>query len=266
MFLRWLFPFAFLFSPLAQAFVPPTYYMAEKVAKHRSSLETAIVQIQLQRPILGAEKGQANVVWQGNLFYNSARTIVAKDSKRWPLLQLLLEPDARKVLASWRAFGLPVNREEDLVVRRSKQELKASPEAEPPFYRREEGLSLRRFGSRLVYQITNTNSSNKLMLEKESFDPLSMVAQCPDGTISAMLDGGKGSCSVEFHYETNSSMNIPSSAVLKVGDQDVLVMKISRVIVNPSEKLIRDLVKPIQQETLEQTDELAAAFYTHFLR
>ena len=107
--------------------------------------------------------------------------------------------------------------------------------------------------------------NRKLLVEKDSFNPLSLSGACPDGFGGSFLGGSNDSCALEFRHEANSTMQIPTSVALRVGDREVLVMKVNRVILNPSEKLIKDLVKP-NQESAEKAEEPAAAFYSRFLR
>lgn len=254
-------------AELARASVPPSYYIAERIAKRKAAaeLQTAILQIELLKPGNGQEGASGAKLWQGNIFYNAARSPSALTPGHWPLVALLLEPDTNKLMGNLRSFGIPMNREEDLVNKRARADAKANPEAEIVFYKKEETLSVKRWeAERLAWQIAKADASQKFLVEKDSFNPLALIGPCPDGLGSSFL-GGNEACALRFQNDVNGTLQIPSSVTLRVGDRDVLIMKINRVILNPSEKVVKDLVKN-NQETVEKAEEPAPAFYSQFLR
>lgn len=252
-----------LSAAVAEAAIPPSYFIAEKIAKRKASLETAIVQVELIQPGSAAEKIPGSRLWQGNIFYDASRKNLSKDPSQWPLLAILLEPDPAKLMLSLKSFGVPMSREEDLVNKRARADARANPEADIVFYKHEDSLSVRRWNDRLAWQIAGANS--KFLVEKDSFNPLMLSGPCPEGFGSSFFGGGNEPCTIEFRHEANSTMQIPTAVTLKVGDRDVLVMRVNRVILNPGEKLVKDLVKP-NQESVDKAEAPTAAFYSRFLR
>ena len=265
----WLLAFTYFFTATPGfALVPPSYYWAERISKKRAGLETAILQYELFEQAGTPEKPVLNKISQGNYHFVPGRGQAGKDSKSWPLPATLLEPDASRLMANLRGFGLPMNREEDLVNKRPKNETSRSNNPNPDFifYKREDSLSVKRWGERLAWQISNTGKTHRLLVEKDSFVVLSLQGPCPESFQSLAASGSSGECSLEFRNEVNSSMQVPSSISLKVDSREVMVMRVNRVILNPPDKLVRDLVKNNPIESSEASSELAKNFIAAFLR
>jgi hypothetical protein len=258
----------FLISLPCFALVPPSYYWADRISKKRAGLETAILQYELFEQAGTPEKPLLNKLTNGNFFYVSARSVAPKDNKVWPLPALLLEPEATRLMASLRAFGLPMNREEDLVNRRPKNNTSRSNNPNPDFifYKREDSLSVKRWGDRLAWQITDVNRSRRLLVEKDSFTILALQAPCPEAFKASAVGNNGPICSLEFRYEVNSSMQVPSSVSLKIDSRELMVLKINRVLLNPAEKLVRELTKATPNDTSDANAAFAKNFTSAFLQ
>lgn len=255
------------FASDALAYVPPSYFMADRLAKRRSGLESAVVQFEIFKPAADKDKAPATFLWKGSLVYFSGKAGGKLSPGTWPVLETILDPEGNRVLAAWKSFGLPVNREEELVIRRGR----ASKEGDDDgaFYRRENSLSIRRYENKIAWQLSDADQKKRLLIEKDSFDPVAMIGPCPAELTSTFLGAAREAqeCALEFRYEGGggNALQTPATVWLKINGHEFAYMKINRIQMNAPEKVLREAMKTNQSETLADADEAVRAFYRTFL-
>lgn len=252
------------------AAVPPSFYLAEKLAKRRGGLEGAIVQYEIFKPAAEKDKGPATFLWRGTFVYVPGRVSPERSTKvsYWPLAELLLEPDSGRLLNSWKNFGLPVAREEELVIKRGRGEKHPASEEENSFYRRENSLAVKRYENKIAWQIAEAAGKKRLLIEKDSFDLVAMVGPCPTDLAAVFVGSAKESpeCTLEFRYGNNeNALQTPASVWLKIGGHDFAFLRINRIVSNPGDKPLKEALKANSAETLATADEAAKAFVQAFL-
>jgi hypothetical protein len=105
-----------------------------------------------------------------------------------------------------------------------------------------------------------------LLVEKDSFTILALQAPCPEAFKASAVGNNEPICSLEFRYEVNSSMQVPSSVSLKIDSRELMVLKINRVLLNPAEKLVRELTKATPNDTSDANAAFAKTFTSAFLQ
>lgn len=257
----------FLFCvDFAQAYVPPSHFIVDRIAKKKTAADSSLLIFDILKPSGDPEKLPPALLWTGVYWYPGAK---AEKNSAWPLAALLLEHDPVRLMEALKAFGIPVKREEELVIKRSRAEMaKNNPETELPFYKREESLSVKRLGKRLAWQVSSEDQKKRLLVEKDSSDPVVLAAPCPETLIKSFLgiigQTKAAECSLEFRYENAGGGN-PTQVLLKTDGRDFAILRIKRITVNPAERATKDLRRGINGDSLESADETVKIFTTHFL-
>lgn len=257
---------AFLFcADFVQAYVPPSHFIVDRMAKKKAAGDSSLLIFDLLKPSGDPEKLPPSLLWTGVYWYPGAK---AEKNSAWPLAALLLENDPVRLHEALKAFGIPVKREEELVIKRSRAEMaKNNPETDLPFYKREEILSVKRLGKRLAWQVSSEDQKKRLLVEKDSSDPVVLAAPCPEALVKTFLGIGQAKaaeCSLEFRYENAGGGN-PTQVLLKIDGRDFAILRIKRITANPPERATKELRRGINGDSLDNADETVKIFTTHFL-
>lgn len=177
-----------LFFPgLAEAYLPPAFYVYGSISEPRAKVPLPSVQISVSRP---SGSGTEEVL--GSLTVANWRSVEGG----WPALSLLFSGDSDQLIQSVVAFGIPVAKETDLL-RAGKDQVSAMKEPPRPFYKSDKRMRLKRY--RQSYAWVHKENAKSIWIEKDTFLPLKIQGPCPGAvTDLSWVKSGENVCELEF--------------------------------------------------------------------
>ena len=166
---------ALLLCNSAHAYMPPAFFLYEKLAEVRNSpVQAAAFQLSIYRMRAGGTEEPLGEITQN---------LGASNDNEWPSLTLLISNDQAELVAAVQKFGLKVLDEQDLLIT-TKEKLEAMKQPPRRFYRKDPNVYLRRLSQVIAWvhasTTPNNSASKSFWMEKENFLPLKVEAPCPE--------------------------------------------------------------------------------------
>ncbi len=230
-----------LFTTSAYAYVPPSFFLAEKITSGRDEVTNLLAQIEVYHAAPSAKEADEQL-WQQ---YVQLPSTFSSDSAPWPGLSILAESDKDRLVTALKKFGLPVTSEEALARYRSDQ-LHTMKETPRPFYNVDPNMSLRRNGKQLAWVLTSTDGTRSLWVEKNTFFPIFLRGPCPK-SVEEISWAKSGDEPCELHFESISGIKTSAvkrtAAVLKKNGQPLIKFVIKKTINNPPAQAMKDALE-----------------------
>jgi hypothetical protein len=214
--------FLLLQSSPAVAYIPPAFFVYEKVAEQRNKVPTPTLTLSISRPLqANTEEVLGSVVVPVGV--NGPET----PDQAWPGLTLIFSPEAQRIVGAIEAFGIPVSKETDLL-RAPKEQLSAQREPPKSYYRPDERMALRRL--RKSVAVVHREGERSIWLEKDSFLPLKIVGPCPESILALeWVKGDSKICELEYRNIFSLRRGQQNGKILIWrGDQPVLFISVER--------------------------------------
>ncbi len=208
-------------SNTAQAYLPPAFYIYSHIAEERNKAPLPHLTITASKP-MGA--GTEEVIGTFSL------SPWQKEKESWPSLSLLLQSDPEELIQSVAAFGIPVQKENELL-RASKEQVTAMKEPPKPFYKVDKRMGLKRF--RQTYAWVHKEGNKSIWIEKDTFFPLKIEAPCPTAVVELpWAKPGPNNCEVDFRNILSLRRGSPQNSKVTVwkDGSPVLYFTIDRVL------------------------------------
>ena len=198
--------------------------MLKKMSNERPTKHGALVYAAVYKPA-ETDKSSDILLSEETLFFNSEASL---QEGEWPSLSLLLEANGERLIHAMRSFGLRIPEEKDLLRFRHDQVI-SMREIPSPFYQQEKGVALHRFRKNsYVWACEDASQKTALWIEKDSFVPALLRAQCPESL------GNTSSCSIEFQNAWNLPEAKSARMIIRKDDKLAYIVRIEHVIINPT--------------------------------
>lgn len=182
-----LFSLALFVPNFAHAYLPPAFYIYTHIAEERSKAPLPHLVVTASKPM---SAGTEEVI--GTFLISPWQ----KEKDAWPSLSLLLQSDPEELIQSVISFGIPVQKEQELL-RANKEQISAMKEPPKPFYRTDKRMSLKRL--RQAYAWVHKENNKAVWIEKDTFFPLKIEAPCPEEVVElSWAKPGPNLCEVDF--------------------------------------------------------------------
>ncbi len=256
---------SFFYFSSAHAFVVPSFYALQRIAERKGEIKSSIIEFRVIRPVEG-KKQKPEVLWTGKLIYPPPKASAVWFEQRIPLIPLYVEPEAKSLVQFFQKSGFAVTKEEDLLLW-SPEEMKKSDAAPFPFYKLNSNASISRHRGRIALEYKNDETGKRLLVEKDSFYPLAISTKCPESMLSlAYGTSDNDICSIDFEYRSGKlPFSTPQTAYISINDRKIAVLRIDKIVADPSPKQIAKVQKQINSTNLEKSDDIVAALYKFIL-
>ncbi len=183
-----------LFFPIhAQAYLPPAFFIYERIAEQKAKTIVSGIALTVARP---QTAGTEEIL--GTLSLSEWKP----ESGGWPALSLIFQNDAGSLIDAVTAFGISVPKETELL-RVEKEKLTAMKDPPHPFYRADKTMSLKRARQTYAWVHSRAETGRSVWVEKDSFLPLKILAPCPAAVASlGWAKSGENKCELEFRNLT----------------------------------------------------------------
>ena len=227
-------------SSFALAYVPPSFFLAEKITSGREEISNLLAQVEVYHAAPSAKESD-ELLWEQNV---QLPANFSSDSP-WPGLSILAESDTDRLIAALKKFGLPMTSEEALARYRGDQ-LRSMKETPRPFYNVDPNMSLRRNGKQLAWVLTSQDGSRSLWVEKNTFFPIFLRGPCPKSVEEiSWAKGGDEPC--ELHFESISGIKTSAvkrtAAILEKNNQPLIKFVIKKTVNNPSAQAVKEAME-----------------------
>ncbi len=180
---------AFLAASPAQAYLPPAFFVYQKIGEQKT-----------KTPIVGAALTVSRPQAAGTEEILGTLTIPEWGPAQgaWPGLSLIFHPDGDAVVRAVTAFGLTVLPEADLM-KVEKSRLAGMKEPPDPFYKPDPNMALQRTRQTYAWVNQNKDTGQSVWVEKDSFLPRKIAAPFPS-QVSALpwAKAGDNKCELEY--------------------------------------------------------------------
>jgi hypothetical protein len=206
---------------LAWAYLPPAFFVYSHIAEQRAKSTLPFLVITVSKPMgSGTEEVIGTFLlppWQ-------------KEKGAWPSLSLLLQGDSEELMQSVSNFGIPVQKEADLL-RANKEQVSAMKEPPKPFYRTDKRMGLKRF--RQTYSWVHKEAERSIWIEKDSFFPLKIEGPCPNEVAElSWAKAGENKCELDFRNILSLRRGTPQNSRITLwkDGQQVLFFTVDRML------------------------------------
>jgi hypothetical protein len=208
-------------NSMAQAYLPPAFFIYSHIAEERAKAPLPHLIITASKP-MGA--GTEEVIG------TFALSPWQKEKEAWPSLSLLLQSDPDELIQSVAAFGIPVQKENELL-RATKEQVAAMKEPPKPFYKIDKRMGLKRF--RQTYAWVHKDGNKSIWIEKDTFFPLKIEAPCPAEALDLpWAKPGPNNCEVDYRNILSLRRGTPqnSKVTLWKDGNPILYFTVDRVL------------------------------------
>jgi hypothetical protein len=221
MFSRILFLFLLTLPYSAFAYLPPAFFVYSQIAEQRAKTQLPFLVITVSKP-MGSDTEEVI----GNFLLPPWQ----KEKGGWPTLSILLQGEAEELIQSVSQFGIPVQKETDLL-RANKEQVSAMKAPPKPFYRLDKRMGLKRF--RETYSWVHKEADRSIWIEKDSFFPLKIEGPCPNEVAElSWAKAGENKCEVDFRNILSLRRGTPQNSRITLwkDGQRVLFFTIDRML------------------------------------